>query len=145
MKAVSVDPKQVLEHLAALVERFQRESGIAAHFVSEIADIDLTPHVCDEIVRIVQEALVNVRKHSGARHVVVRVAAADGCWTFDVDDDGKGFEFAGRRSQAELDVERRGPVVIKERVRAIGGQLAVESDPGHGARIEVRVPQRSHG
>ena len=145
MKTVSVDPKQVLEHLAALVERFQRDTGIAAHFVSEIDDIDLTPHVCDEIVRIVQEALVNVRKHSGARHVVVRVGAADGCWTFDVDDDGRGFEFGGRRSQAELDVERKGPVIIKERVRAIGGQLAVESDPGHGARIEVRLPQRTHG
>ena len=145
IKTVAVDPKQVLEHLATLVERFQRETGITAHFVSEIADLDLTPHVCDEIVRIVQEALVNVRKHSGARHVVVRVGAADGCWTFDVDDDGTGFEFAGRRSQVELDVERRGPVIIKERVRSIGGQLAVESDPGHGARIEVRVPQRAHG
>jgi signal transduction histidine kinase len=145
MKTVSVDPKHVLEHLAALVERFQRDSGIAAHFVSEIDEINLSPHVCDEVVRIVQEALVNVRKHSGARTVLVRVSAARGYWKFEVDDDGRGFEFAGRRSQAELDVERKGPVIIKERVRAIGGQLAVESDPGHGARVEVQLSQRTHG
>ena len=145
IKAVSVDPRHVLDHLAALVERFERDTGITAHFVSEIDHINLTPRVCDEMVRIIQEALVNVRKHSGARHVVVRVGAAAGWWTFDVDDDGRGFEFEGRRSQGELDVERKGPVVIKERVRAIGGQLAVESDPGHGARIEVRLPQRAHG
>ena len=88
---------------------------------------------------------MNVRKHSGARNVIVRVSATDGEWKFEVDDDGRGFEFAGRRSQAELDLERKGPVVIKERVRSIGGRLAVESDPGQGARVEVRLSRRIHG
>jgi signal transduction histidine kinase len=145
MKTVPVDPKHVLEHLAKLVEQFQRDSGIASHFVSEIDELTLSPHVCEEVVRIVQEALVNVRKHSGARHVLVRVSAPDGFWKFDVDDDGRGFEFAGRRSQRELDVERKGPLIIKERVRAIGGSIAVESDPGHGARIEVWLTRRPRG
>jgi len=60
-----------------------------------------------------------------------------------VDDDGRGFEFAGRRSQAELDLERKGPVIIKERIRSIGGTLAIESNPGRGARLEISVPRRS--
>jgi signal transduction histidine kinase len=145
LKPVSIGPRHVLDHLAYLVERFQRDSGIAAHFVSEIDDLALSPHVCDEIVRIVQEALVNVRKHSGARNVLVRVSAAGGDWKFEVDDDGRGFEFAGRYSQAELDLERKGPVVIKERVRSIGGRLTVESDPGKGARVEVRLSRRTNG
>jgi signal transduction histidine kinase len=139
VKPVAIDPRHVLDHLASLVERFQRDSGITAHFISEIDELALSPHVCDEIVRIVQEALVNVRKHSGARHVLVRVGATDDEWTFEVDDDGRGFEFAGRHSQAELDVERKGPVLIKERVRSIGGRLTVDSDPGQGARVEVRL------
>jgi signal transduction histidine kinase len=87
---------------------------------------------------------VNVRKHSGAGNVLVRVSATDGEWTFEIDDDGRGFEFVGRRSQAELDLERKGPVIIKERVRSIGGRLTVQSDSGRGARVEVRLPRRAH-
>jgi signal transduction histidine kinase len=145
MKTVSVDPKFVLDHLASLASEFQRDTGIVAHFISEVAELDLSPPVCDEIVRIVQEALVNVRKHSGARNVIVRVGMHGGFWKFDIDDDGRGFEFTGRRSQAELDTDRKGPVIIKERVRSIGGELTVESNPGRGARLEVWLRQRTHG
>jgi two-component system nitrate/nitrite sensor histidine kinase NarX len=146
MRRVSIDPNRVLQYLASTVERFQRDSGIEAHFVSEIDELSLSPRVCDELVRIVQEALVNVRKHSGARHVLVRVSVPDGYWKFEVDDDGCGFGFSGRHTHAELDVARKGPVIIKERVRAIGGRLAVESDPGRGARVEVWLPrQHRHG
>ena len=145
MRTVSVDPKLVLDHLASLASEFQRDTGIVAHFISEVAELDLSPPVCDEIVRIVQEALVNVRKHSGARNVLVRVSVRDGCWKFDIDDDGRGFEFTGRKTQVELDVDRKGPVIIKERVRSIGGELAVESHPGRGARVEVWLRQRTHG
>ena len=143
IKPASCDPEHLLEHLAGVVERFQRDTGITAHFVSTINEVTITPRVCDEVARIVEEALVNVRKHSGARHVVVRVAATGRAWTFEVDDDGRGFEFAGKRSQAELDLQRKGPVIIKERIRSIGGALAIESNPGRGARLEISVPRRS--
>jgi signal transduction histidine kinase len=136
---------QILEHLADLVGQFQRQTGIAAHFVSEIDEVSLSPRVSAEIARIVQEALVNVRKHSGARNVLVRVSAPAGYWKFEVDDDGRGFGFAGRYSQADLEIGRKGPVVIRERVRAIGGTLALESAPGQGARVEVWLPRGIHG
>jgi signal transduction histidine kinase len=142
MRRSPVDPDRVLEHLAAIVERFRTDSSIDAHFVSEIGELSLSPRVCDEIIAIVREALVNVRKHSGARHVVVRVSALDGYLKFEVDDDGSGFGFSGRLEQAELDVTRKGPVIIKERVRAIGARLAIQSDPGRGACIEIRLPRQ---
>jgi len=47
--------------------------------------------------------------------------------------------------QADLDASRSGPIIIKERVRAIGGQLAIDSAPGRGARLEVLVPQEVNG
>jgi len=59
-----------------------------------------------------------------------------------VDDDGRGFGFSGRLSQAQLDQSRRGPVVIKERVQAMGGELEVESDPGRGSRLAITVPRK---
>ncbi len=65
--------------------------------------------VCRELARIVQEALVNVRKHSQARQVLVRLAANNGSWKMVIEDDGRGFPFAGRLSQDELDAWERAP------------------------------------
>ncbi len=141
MKPMELDPQRLLEFLADTVDRFQRDTGIAARFVSELDDVRLPPRVCRELARIVQEALVNVRKHSSARNVLVRFGWENGHWRLVVDDDGHGFPFSGRLTQAELDSARRGPLVIKERVRSIGGELTVESTPGGGARLEITLPQ----
>jgi signal transduction histidine kinase len=59
-----------------------------------------------------------------------------------IEDDGRGFSFAGRLTQAELDAQAKGPLVIKERVRVIAGELAIESNPGQGSRLEISVPQK---
>jgi two-component system, NarL family, sensor histidine kinase UhpB len=87
--------------------------------------------------------LVNVRKHSGAHHVLVRLAQRNGNLQLTVEDDGKGFSFSGRRSDAELATGGIGPAVIRERVHLLAGELAIESTPGHGARLEVRIPPQS--
>lgn len=145
LRPLDLDPHQLLDFLADLVERFRRETGIAASFVCELDEAPLPPRVSTELVRIVQEALVNVRKHSGAENVVVRFSAGDGHWTLVVDDDGCGFPFEGRLSRDQLDTARLGPLVIKERARSIAAELTVESTPGQGARLEVRLPQTSHG
>jgi len=44
----------------------------------------------------------------------------------------------------ELDRLRRGPAIIKERVRAVGGDMVIESTPGHGSRLEITIPQKGH-
>jgi two-component system nitrate/nitrite sensor histidine kinase NarX len=122
-------------------ERFQRETGISARFVSEVDDVEMPQRVCRELARIVQEALVNVRKHSGARHVLVRLIADTDFWLLSIEDDGKGFPFSGRLSQDELDQTGKGPMVIRERVRLIEGELTIESNPGRGSKLEVKVPK----
>ena len=75
MKAIDVDSQRLLGVLNDTVERFQRETGISARFVTDLEDLDMPQRVCREILRIVQEGLVNVRKHSGARHALVRLGA----------------------------------------------------------------------
>jgi signal transduction histidine kinase len=90
---------------------------------------------------VVDEALINVRKHSGAQNVAVTLGTTDDGLTLSVEDDGRGFEFAGRMTQAEMDAFGVGPLVIKERVQALGGRLAIDSRPGCGARLEVMVPR----
>jgi signal transduction histidine kinase len=142
MKSLDVDSKRLIGLLADTVERFQRETGIAARFISELEEVDMPQPVCRELARIVQEGLVNVRKHSGARQVLVRLGASEGHWTVVIEDDGAGFPFTGRLTQTELDAMGKGPVVIKERVRLIEGELTVESNPGRGSRLEINIPQK---
>jgi len=144
MRPLDLDPRQLPEFLAESVDKFRRETGIAASFVSELREIALPPRICTELARIAQEALVNVRRHSGAANVVLRLSLENGAGRLVVDDDGRGFDFSGRMSQTELDAARKGPVIIKERVRSIGGLIAIESTPGRGARLEITFPNEPH-
>ncbi len=144
LRPLEVGPQQFLDFTAQLVERFRSDTGVDARFVSELEEVTLPASACRELARVVQEGLVNIRKHSGASSVYVRFGAQNGLWKLVIDDDGKGFPFSGRLSLSELDDLHRGPAVIKERVRAIGGDMVIESSPGHGARLEVTVPQKGH-
>ncbi len=141
MKAIDVDAQRLLGVLNDTVERFQRETGISARFVTDLEVLDMPQRVCREILRIVQEGLVNVRKHSGARHVLVRLGANSEKWSLTLEDDGRGFSFGGRYNQDQLEEAGKGPMIIKERVRLIAGQLTVESNPGQGTRLEIIVPR----
>jgi two-component system, NarL family, nitrate/nitrite sensor histidine kinase NarX len=140
MKAIDVDSQRLLGVLRDTVERFQRETGITARFITDIQDLEMPQRVCREFLRIVQEALVNVRKHSQARHAMVRLAATPDRWNLTVEDDGKGFDFlSGRYTSEQLEAVGKGPMIIMERVSLIAGELTVESNPGQGTRLEVTV------
>ena len=143
MRSPELDPNELLDYLAQLVDRFGRDSGITARFSSDLKEVVLSRQVCFELVRIVQEGLVNIRKHSGATSVVVRFGRTEGQWVLEIDDNGHGFPFAGTMSLEQLDEGRKGPIVIKDRVRAIGGQLTLESMPHRGTRLKVLVPQEA--
>jgi signal transduction histidine kinase len=144
MRPVDIGPHQLLDFIAELVERFSRDTGIAVRFISELQEVTLPATTCRELARVVQESLVNIRKHSEAQSAVVRFGAQNGLWKLVINDDGNGFPFAGRFTLRELDGLRRGPAVIKERVRAVGGDMVIESTPGHGSRLEITIPQKGY-
>jgi signal transduction histidine kinase len=144
MRPVEIGPHQFLDFIAQLVERFRSDTGLDAQFVSELEEVTLPAPACRELARVVQEGLVNVRKHSRARSVYVRFGAQNGLWKLVIDDDGMGFPFSGRLTLGELDNLHRGPTVIKERIRSIGGDMVLESSPGHGSRLEITVPQKGY-
>ncbi|HVN19632.1 MAG TPA: ATP-binding protein [Dongiaceae bacterium] len=141
MKAIDVDSQRLIAVLKDTVERFQRETGISARFVTDRDELDMPQRVCREILRIVQEGLVNVRKHSGAHHVLVRLISSGEKWNLTVEDDGKGFPFSGRYTAEQMEQSGSGPMIIRERVGLIAGELTVESNPGQGTRLEVTVPR----
>ena len=143
IKGIDLTVQTPWQRLEELIGKFRRDAGISAQLVTESDDTELPPAVARELLQIIAEALFNVRKHSGARNVRIEIAARQEHWFLVIEDDGRGFDFSGRLSQAELDATHKGPAVIRERVRSIGGQLTIESTPGRGARLEVEFPRTS--
>jgi len=135
---------QLPDVLASLVERFRRDTSVSARFVWTGGPISLPSSTALELARIVQEALVNVRKHSRARNVLVRLTNSEETCTLIIEDGGQGFDFEGRLSARELEKRRIGPAIIKERARIAGAQLYVDSSPGVGARLELTFNNGVH-
>ena len=127
--------------LGEYLRKYSRQTGIKATLhCNGSARRALTPRSEIQLLRVVQEALTNVRKHAGARIATVNLNADDGVVLLEVKDDGSGFD-PGRLEEA-LD-HGFGLASMRERVEQIGGTLAVHTAPGQGTRVEVRLQQRS--
>jgi len=125
--------------LRRVVEQFQKDSGISATFVSTEFLEPSEPEVSLELLQIVREALYNVQKHSSASRVAVSITKNDNELEITVEDNGSGFPFSGRYTLDELELLRLGPVSIKRRVRTLGGEMTLDSKPGQGAGLRIRL------
>jgi signal transduction histidine kinase len=103
-----------------------------------------TPSQRIALLRGVQEALRNVREHSGARRVSVRIAAGSGSTEAEIRDDGRGFDAKRARAEAARG-GHMGLAGIVERVRLIGGDCEIESRPGGPTSIRISVPRWGRG
>jgi signal transduction histidine kinase len=108
-----------------------RRTGIDVRVSAEGVADSLPDAVRTCVYRVVQEALQNVSRHSGARHARVTVKQAPDGLTLAVEDDGAGFDPARTRGMGLLGME--------ERVRQLGGRLEVKSAPGKGAAVAVAL------
>ncbi len=140
MRPVRVGSADLRDLMRGFGERFRQESELALDLLMQDIGGEVPDRVCRELFQIYREALHNIKKHAQATHVVVKLWQDETKVSLVVDDNGRGFSFAGRFTSDELDRLRLGPISIKERTRGIGGVLTVESTPGHGARLLVEVP-----
>ena len=86
-----------------------------------------------ELLRVLQEALTNTRRHSRARNVEVRLGTDGGEILVEVSDDGRGFDMASVRAGVGLSA-------MRERIEGVGGTLAIYGQPGQGTRVVVSIP-----
>jgi signal transduction histidine kinase len=126
--------------LAAALEQFVREwSGharVEAEFhTSGLGGVEFLPEVGINVYRVAQEALNNVQKHAAADSVSVLLERRDGHALLIVEDDGKGFDYDGAAEGGGM-----GLVNMRERASLIGGTLEIETSPGEGTTLYVRVP-----
>jgi signal transduction histidine kinase len=123
-----------------IAEDFQKTSGMSLNWNVGDAMSGLEPEISHEVLQIIREALHNTQKHSKATRVSLTAEKRDGFLVLQVEDDGAGFSFGGSYELDELELMRTGPESIKRRVRSLNGQLTVESSPGRGSVLRVRVP-----
>lgn len=140
LRPLGVESADLVDLMRGYAERFRNETGIGLDLLIQGPPPALPDRLCRELFQIYREALTNIKKHAAATHVVVKLFQNETMACLVVDDNGKGFSFAGRFSSDELDRLRLGPISIKERTRSIGGLLTVESNPGHGARLTIEIP-----
>lgn len=138
MRPVDVDGS-LNGSLRRIIEQFQKDSGIPASFVSAEFVDPAEPEVSLELLQIVREALFNVQKHSGATRVAVGIHRTNGGIEISVEDNGNGFPFSGTYDLAELDLLRLGPGSIMRRVKTLKGDLLLESKPGQGSGLKIRI------
>jgi len=95
-------------------------------------------------LRVVQEALQNVRKHAGATNVVVATSRTDGEWVLEVRDDGRGFDTGAVAARGRRNF---GLQFMRERAELVGAQFEVRSRPETGTvvRLAIPVPRKENG
>src|SRR4051794_6203263 len=120
------------------LEEFLRRSGITCEFVEEGVSEQLPDAIKTCVYRVVQEALHNCEKHSGAVRVRVAVRQLPDVLMAEVEDNGRGFQMNPQGMPSR--VRGLGLLGIRERVAVAGGSLTVDSAPGRGTKISLRIP-----
>jgi signal transduction histidine kinase len=136
LRPKALDDFGLVAALERLGETFAEQTGISVDVQATLGEERLATELETALYRIVQEALTNVAKHSGATKVSVSVARKDGSVTAVIEDDGRGFGARGGEGDG------LGLVGMKERVGLLDGRLAVESTEGAGTTVVAEVPLR---
>lgn len=133
--------KSMTDVLAEYVGRWQEMSGIPA-VLTLGADVRLRATAELQLVRIVQESLTNIRKHSKATKVRIDIWRRSGKVAGTVTDDGVGFDLENLPQGA---FPQYGLATMRERAEGVGGRLEIESRPGGGTTVRFEFPSSDSG
>ena len=122
--------------LRTTLSKFEHQTGVATQLHMQGRGLPLAPDVQIQVLHMVQESLSNVRKHAQARHVRLQVQRHPQ-WSFEVQDDGVGFDASVPAANALL---RVGLGIMQERAQGIGASVHVQSVPGQGTTVRITLP-----
>jgi signal transduction histidine kinase len=128
--------RALAEVIAEYLERWKEQTGMSTQLIID-NDLRLLPGVELQVVRILQEALANVRKHAKATKVAVLLQQHEDRLIMSVEDDGVGF-VSGAKGRGEF--PRFGLTTMRERAESVGATLSVHSTPGVGTSIRFELP-----
>jgi signal transduction histidine kinase len=131
-----LDDLGLLPALLWLVERYTSQTKIKVELQHVGIEKRFSPELETAAYRVVQEALTNVARHAGVEKVQVRAWANDGELGVQIADQGRGFDAAVVIAKGESS----GVIGMRERARALGGQLTIDTRPGEGVRLTAEFP-----
>lgn len=133
-----IDKRGLLPAIENLLDRFQNQTGIQTYLQREWDVTWLPAELEVQVLRIVQESLANIRKHSQAHTVrVILHSEPNGEYSILIEDDGIGFN---NESQELEYSDHIGLNIMDERALKINGTVKIESEPGEGTRVVLRFP-----
>jgi signal transduction histidine kinase len=137
LRPAALDDLGLVPALHSYADKYSNSWPISVTFSAEGLKKRLPPNVELVLYRIVQEALTNVAKHSGARCVEVKLRRRSNTVTVTVVDDGGGFDM---RDVMRTEGSGLGLFGMRERLALIGGAVEIQSAPGRGTTVIARVP-----
>jgi two-component system, NarL family, nitrate/nitrite sensor histidine kinase NarX len=131
----TIDPAGLPQALLSLTEQFRKRNDIALEYTNRAADFELPLEHEIQVYHIVQEALANIAKHSGATHTRLIVDSTCDSYLFTIEDNGSG---GCTFSPVE---GHYGIMIMRERALRIGGEIKLESSKGFGTLVQLFFPK----
>jgi signal transduction histidine kinase len=136
LRPADLDQLGLLPALLTLFGRYSDQTGVAVDFKHRGLEGRLAPALETGAYRVVQEALTNVARHSGAAVVTVRLWADRKILNLQIEDRGRGFD----SSEAFKVLRSGGLLGLQERITLLGGKVVIDSTPGAGTSITAELP-----
>jgi two-component system NarL family sensor kinase len=133
LRASPLSDRPLPQALSALAREFTSDSGILCD-VEVSGGGRLPPEIENELYRIAQEALTNVRRHAAARHAFLRLALQPRRVTLEIEDDGRGI------ARLRPDPTQHGLRGMRERAKILGGSATVRRSPSGGTLVRAVIP-----
>jgi signal transduction histidine kinase len=134
LRPLMLDDLGLVPAIEWLVSNFSQRSGVATTLKAD-EELELREPYATAVFRIVQESLVNVGKHAAATEVNVSIEQVGDAVELVVQDNGKGFITSAPRKPQSL-----GLMGLRERAQLLSGSVSIDSAPGEGTRVSVRIP-----
>jgi two-component system sensor histidine kinase DegS len=130
-----------LETLRQYLEKYERFYHLDIQLIFEAAEaaFDFPGEVSIALIRTIQEALMNVRRHAQVDHARIRLEQTRSGWRISVEDGGQGFDPAKVMTEQSASY---GVNIMRERITGVGGRLEIESAPGEGTRVILFYPRK---
>ena len=127
----------IIGTLREYLQKFRRQAGITAEIEVE-GDVEpqFRPEAEVQLVRVIQEALTNIRKHARANEARIRIASGPNEIGISIEDKGRGFDPAILTDE----MPQFGVRTMRERVERVGGRFQIESSPGQGTTVRIYLP-----
>lgn len=135
LRPATLEQGSLVDALGREIDQFAATSGVHTTFEVGASPPDAPSEMAQDVLRIVQESLSNVARHAHASHVLVRLAKSSEGFQVVVQDDGVGFDPAEAPERPGC----FGLAGMQERALRLGGALLVESEPGKGTKVVLRI------